>query len=258
MKKIPISNAFTNNNALIAFITGGDPDIATTREIIIEMAKNGVDLVEIGIPFSDPVAEGPVIEAADERALKSGTTVDHLFNMVASLRHEIDIPLVFMTYANPVFKYGVRKFMQKCQECGVSGVIVPDVPFEERDELKPYCKEFNIDQIHLAAPTSKGRIEMIARDTGGFLYIVSTLGVTGMRKEVSTQISEMVQAAKQAADAPCAVGFGVSTKEHVKEILKVANGAIIGSAIVNLIAKHGKNSPKIVGKFIKEIKDYCK
>lgn len=258
MENPQISSAFKNNNALIAFITGGDPNIATTREIILEMAKNGVDLIEIGIPFSDPVAEGPVIEAADERALKSGTTVDHLFEMVASLQGEIDIPLVFMTYANPIFKYGAQKFMKKCKEVGINGIIVPDIPFEERNELKPYCTEFNIDQIHLVAPTSKDRIKMIANDTDGFLYIVSSLGVTGMRDEVSTQISEMVKSAKQATDIPCAVGFGISTKEHAKQILKISDGIIIGSAIVNLIAKHGTDSPKVIGKFIKEIKDYCK
>ncbi|MCL2697650.1 MAG: tryptophan synthase subunit alpha [Oscillospiraceae bacterium] len=249
-----IEKAFKNKKAFIAFITGGDPDIETTEKLILEMAESGVDLIEIGVPFSDPVAEGPVIQGADERALRAGCTVDKLFDMIARVRGKTDIPLLFMSYINPVFVYGKEKFMQRCAESGVDGIIVPDLPFEEKGELSGECGKYKIAQISLIAPTSGERAEMIAKESEGFIYCVSSLGVTGVRGEIGTDITGMTARIRRVSDTPCAVGFGISTPEQAKEMAAVSDGVIIGSAIVKIIAEHGRDCMEPVKKFVREIK----
>ena len=206
-----IKEAFDNKKAFIAYLSAGDPDLETTEKLIVEMEKNGVDLIEIGIPFSDPVAEGPVIQESDLRALKSGTTTDKIFDMVARIRTKVSIPLVFLTYCNSIFGYGSEKFTAKCEEIGIDGLIVPDVPYEEREELAPFCEKHNIDLIALVAPTSDDRVNKIAKASQGFLYIVSSLGVTGVRDKIENDAESLIKAAKSASDIPCAVGFGIST-----------------------------------------------
>ena len=255
---IKVREAFNNKKAFIGFVTACDPDLDTTKEIILSMQEGGADLIEIGIPFSDPVAEGTVIQAASYRALKDGCTTDKIFDMVESIKDQIKIPLVFMTYMNIVYKYGVDKFMKKCTQCGVSGIIIPDCPFEEKHELEPVCIANDIDLISLIAPTSKERIKEIASSAQGFVYIVSSMGVTGVRSEITTDIKSMVELVKQQKDIPCAVGFGISTPQQAAEMSKNADGVIVGSAIVNIVAEHGKESPKFVYDYVKSMKDAIK
>jgi len=250
-----IEEAFSNNKAFIAFTVGGDPDIETTERLILAMAEAGAGIIEIGIPFSDPIAEGPVIQAAAERALAGGCTTDMLFDMVAELRPKTEIPLLFMTYINPVFVYGKEKFLQKCRECGIDGVIIPDLPFEEKGEMEDLCLAYDMTMISMISPASGERIAMIAREAKGFLYCVSSFGVTGMRSEINTDIGAMVSKAKEVSSVPCAVGFGISNPEQAREIASLADGVIVGSAIVDLIAKHGRDSVPHVKKFVTEMKE---
>lgn len=249
-----ISDAFKKGKAFIPFITGGDPDVETTYELIKAMAESGADIIEIGIPFSDPIAEGPVIQEADLRALSSGTTTDALFDMVVRLRKEIDIPLIFMTYANPIYVYGKERFMKRCSEVGIDGVIVPDIPFEEKAELSGVCKENGIDLISMIAPTSADRIETIAKEAEGFIYCVSSLGVTGVRSEIKTDIGAMVAHVKTVTDTPVAVGFGISTPEQAKKMAALSDGAIVGSAIVKIVAQYGKDALPHVADYVKKMK----
>ena len=249
-----IKKAFENKKAFIAFVTGGDPDLETTEALIPKMAEAGADLIEIGIPFSDPIAEGIVIQEADVRALKAGTTTDKLFNMVARVRKKTDVPLVFMTYINPVYTYGTERFMEKCAKVGIDGVIIPDVPFEERDEIKGACEESGIELISMIAPTSNERIHMIAEEAKGFLYCVSSLGVTGVRQNITTDIGAMIKQVKQVSDIPCAIGFGISTPEQAENMAQKAEGVIVGSAIVKIVAKYGKDCEEPVCSYIREMK----
>lgn len=249
-----IQKAFDNQKAFIAFVTGGDPDIEVTEKLIPAMAEAGADLIEIGIPFSDPVAEGPVIQAADERALASGTTTDSLFEMVKRVRKTVDIPLVFMTYINPIYTYGKEKFMKNCVESGIDGIIVPDVPFEEKDELSSVCKEYGVTLISMIAPTSKERIAMIAKEAEGFLYCVSSLGVTGVRTKITTDIGAMIKEVHKVTDVPCAVGFGIATPEQARDMAAVSDGAIVGSAIVKIVAQYGKDCLEPVVEYVKSMK----
>ena len=253
-----IKNAFKNNKTLIAFVTGGDPDIETTEKLIPAIAKAGADLIEIGIPFSDPIAEGPVIQQADERALMAGCTTDKLFEMVARVRKETEVPLLFMTYFNPIYTYGKEKFIRKCKGCGIDGIIVPDMPFEEKDELTDICEAYEIDLISMIAPTSNERIAMIAKEAKGFLYCVSSLGVTGVRKEITTDIGEMVQKVREVSDIPCAIGFGISTPEQAREMVIGYDGVIVGSAIVRIVAEKGRNCIVPVVKYIQSMKQGIK
>lgn len=249
-----IGKAFENKKAFIAFVTGGDPDINTTEKLIFAMEKAGADLIEIGIPFSDPVAEGVVIQDADERALKAGCTTDKLFDMVKRVREKTEIPLVFMTYLNPIYTYGKEKFMKNCKESGIDGVIVPDMPFDEKEELEPTCDKYGVDLISMIAPTSDERVTMIAKEAKGFLYCVSSLGVTGVRSQISSDIGNLVERVKKVTDIPCAIGFGISTPEQAREMAKISDGVIVGSAIVKIVARYGKRSPKYVAKYIAEMK----
>ncbi|MCM1157808.1 MAG: tryptophan synthase subunit alpha [Bacteroidales bacterium] len=249
-----ISKAFEKEKAFIAFVTGGDPDMETSHRLIKTIAENGADIIEIGIPFSDPIAEGPVIQAASLRALNAGTTTDLLFDMVKKLREEIDVPIIFMTYMNPIYVYGTGRFMEKCAETGVDGIIVPDVPFEEKAELAGCCRAAGVDLISMIAPTSKERIEMIAKEAEGFLYCVSSLGVTGVRSEIRTDIASMIKHVKKVTDVPCAVGFGIATPEQAKKMAGLSDGAIVGSAIVKLVAEHGRDAVSYVAEYVKSMK----
>ncbi len=250
-----ISDAFKNGKAFIGFITGGDPDIETTEKLLYTMSESGADLIEIGIPFSDPIAEGPVIQEASERALAAGCTTDKLFDLVAKVSPNLDTPIVFMTYINPIYTYGKEKFMSKCKECGIQGIIVPDLPYEEKDELTPECNKYGIDLISLIAPTSHERITMIAKEAKGFVYCVSSLGVTGVRSEITTDISAMTDLVRKATDIPCAIGFGISTPEQAKKMSADADGVIVGSAIVKIVAQYGKDSAEHVAEYVRSMKE---
>ena len=249
-----ITKAFSDKAAFIPFIVGGDPDIETTEKLLYALYEAGADLIEIGIPFSDPVAEGPVIEAAAVRALAGGCTVDHLFDLVARVRGDIPVPILFMTYYNPIFAYGVDRFIARSVDAGLDGLIVPDLPFSEREELYEPCTTRGLELISLIAPTTGERIPEIAKNSGGFLYCVSSLGVTGTRSSLDDSAKHMIAAAKAVSDIPCAVGFGISTAEQAGQVAAFADGVIVGSAIVKLIAAHGRNAVEPIYQFAKEIK----
>lgn len=250
-----VQEAFSKGKAFIPFITAGDPDIETTEKLIYAMEKAGADLIEIGIPFSDPTAEGPVIQEANERSLANGCTTDKIFDMVKRIRENTRIPLAFMTYINPIFTYGKDRFMAACKEVGIDAVIIPDLPFEEKDEINESCEKYGVELVSLIAPTSHERVTKIAKEAKGFVYCVSSLGVTGVRSEIRTDIGEMVKLVREANDIPVAVGFGISTPEQAAKMASVSDGAIIGSAIVKIVAEHGKNSEQPVYNYVKSIKD---
>ncbi|MGN0384106.1 MAG: tryptophan synthase subunit alpha [Eubacterium sp.] len=249
-----ISDAFKKGKTFIPFITGGDGGLDTTQKLILEMQDAGADIIEIGIPFSDPIAEGPVIQEADLRALTAGTTTDKLMDAIKEIKEDINVPLIFMTYVNAIFKYGSKKFMDRCVECGISGVIVPDCPFEEREEIAPFCKEAGIDLIPLVAPTSKERIKAIAKSAEGYVYVVSSLGVTGVRDNITTDLGAMTTLVKEATKVPCAIGFGISTPQQAENVCKYADGVIVGSAIVKIIAQYGKDCVPYVGEYVRSMK----
>lgn len=244
-----------NGKAFIPFVTAGDPSLTITEQLVVSMAEAGADLIELGIPFSDPVAEGIVIQKADERALSGGTTTDKIFEMVGRIREVCDVPLAFMTYVNPIFTYGWERFMQKCRETGIDAIIVPDVPFEEKNELRPYCEKYGVDLISLIAPTSRDRIRMIAGDAQGFVYCVSSLGVTGVRQEIQTDVGEMIQLVKEVKDIPCAVGFGISTPEQARKMAQLADGVIVGSAIVKIVEQYGLDCVPHVAEYVRTMKN---
>lgn len=250
-----IKEAFKKGKAFIPFITCGDPDLDTTERIVRAAVENGADLIELGIPFSDPTAEGPVIQGANVRALSGGVTTDKVFDLVRALRKDIKIPLVFMTYANVVFSYGTERFISTCKEIGIDGIILPDLPYEEKGEFQPICETYGVDLISLIAPTSDKRIAMIASEARGFLYIVSSLGVTGTRSEITTDLTSIVKVVRENADIPCAIGFGISTPEQAKKMAYISDGAIVGSAIIKIIEKYGRDAAPEVGKYIKSMKD---
>lgn len=249
------AKAFENGKAFIPFITCGDPDLETTARIVREAVANGADLIELGIPFSDPTAEGPVIQGANIRALKGGVTTDKVFDLVRELRKDVTVPMVFMTYSNVVFSYGADKFISACKEIGINGLILPDLPYEEKEEFLPQCKKYGVDLISLIAPTSENRIAMIAKEADGFIYLVSSLGVTGTRSEISTDLKSIVDVIRQNTSVPCAIGFGISTPEQAKKMADIADGAIVGSAIIKIIEQYGKDAPKYVGEYVKSMKD---
>lgn len=249
-----ITEAFAKGKAFIPFITCGDPSLEITEQLVYAMEEAGADLIELGIPFSDPTAEGPVIQEANVRALRGGVTTDKVFAMVVKIRRKTSIPMVFMTYANVVFSYGTERFIKKAAECGMDGLILPDVPFEEKEEFDTVCKEYGLDLISLIAPTSHERITQIAKEANGFVYCVSSLGVTGTRAKITTDIGAMVKLVKEAKDIPCAVGFGISTPEQAKKMAAQSDGAIVGSAIVKLCAAYGENCVSYVKEYVKAMK----
>lgn len=250
-----IKTAFDHGKAFIAFLTCGDPDLATTKKLIKAIADAGADLIELGIPFSDPTAEGPVIQGANVRALSNGVTTDQIFEMVREIRETVSVPMVFMTYANVVYSYGTERFLQTAADIGMDGLILPDVPYEEKDEFAPVCAKYGLDLISLVAPTSNERIAMIAKEAPGFVYCVSSLGVTGVRSEITADVGVMVQLIRENTDVPAAIGFGISTPEQAAAMAQKADGVIVGSAIVKLVAKHGQEAAPFVYDYVKAMKE---
>ncbi len=248
-----IASAFENKKAFIAFLTCGDPDLSTTAACVRAAVENGASLIELGIPFSDPTAEGTVIQGANLRALTGGVTTDKIFDMVRELRKDVSVPMVFMTYANVVFSYGAERFISTCREIGMDGLILPDLPYEEKEEFLPLCHTYGVDLISLIAPTSENRIAMIAKEAEGFLYIVSSLGVTGMRSEIKTNLQSIVEVVRQNTEIPCAIGFGISTPEQAAKMAGISDGAIVGSAIVKIIEKYGREAAPYVGEYVREM-----
>ncbi len=253
-----IRNAFMREKAFIAFVTGGDPNLDITEQLLYKIEEAGADLIEIGIPFSDPIAEGPVIQEANERALKAGCTTDNLFAMVKRARKTVKVPLVFLTYMNPIYTYGKKRFFEACRDCGIDGIIVPDLPFEEKEEILKECKEFEVALISLIAPTSKERITRIAKEAEGFVYCVSSLGVTGIRSKITTDLKSMVALVKSVSAIPVAVGFGIATPEQAKEVAAVADGAIVGSAIVKIVKEYGAGCIEPVYAYVRKMKQAVK
>lgn len=249
-----IKEVFVKGKAFIPFLTCGDPDLETTGKLVRAAVENGADLIELGIPFSDPTAEGPVIQAANIRALQGGVTTDKIFDFVKELRKDVTVPLVFMTYANVVFSYGAERFIATCKKIGIDGIILPDLPFEEKVEFLPLCRQYDVALISLIASTSNQRIAMIAKEAEGFMYIVSSLGVTGARSEITTDLSAIVKVVRENTDIPCTIGFGISTPGQAKKMAEIADGVIVGSAIVRIIGEHGKNAIPYVADYVKEMK----
>lgn len=249
-----IADAFADGKAFIAFLTAGDPYADKTVDYILAMAESGADLIEIGIPFSDPTAEGVVIQDASIRALKAGMTTDKAFEIVEKVREKSQVPLVFMTYLNPVFHYGYEKFFARCQKVGISGIIIPDLPYEEKEELNDIAKSHEVDVVSMIAPTSRQRIQRIAADATGFIYVVSSMGVTGVRTKIETDIDSIVASIREVTDVPAAVGFGISTPEQAKKMADASDGAIVGSAIVKIIEKYGDQAEEELRRYVKEMK----
>ena len=258
MTDIRIADAFADGKAFIPFLTCGDPDLETTAKLIPAIAEAGADLIELGIPFSDPTAEGPVIQDGNLRALTAGCTTDQVFDLVRAVRKTVTIPMVFMTYANVVYSYGAERFLKTAAEVGIQGLILPDVPYEEKTEFDPLCRKYGLELISMIAPTSHERIRKIASEASGFVYCVSSLGVTGVRSEITTDIGSMVSLVKEVRDIPCAVGFGISTPEQAESMCRVSYGAIVGSAIVKLIAQYGPNCIEPVCDYVRSMKDSCR
>ena len=248
-----ISDAFRNGKAFIPFITAGDPDLASTERFVLAMAEAGADLIEIGIPFSDPIAEGVVIQEADIRALRSGTTTEKVFEMVKSLRQKTDIPLVFMTYLNIVFYYGYDQFFTRCAEVGISGIIIPDLPYEEKNECAGIAAEHQVEIVSMIAPTSRERIQTIASDAEGFLYVVSSMGVTGVRQKITTDLKTIIGQIREVTSLPAAIGFGISTPGQASDMAAISDGAIVGSAIVRLVAEYGREAEDPVREYVRQM-----
>ena len=249
-----IASAFNHGKAFIAFITCGDPDLETTGRSIRAAVQNGADLIELGIPFSDPTAEGPVIQEANLRALQGGVTTDLIFSFVRELRMDVTVPLVFMTYANVIFSYGADRFISTCAEIGIDGLILPDLPYEEKEEFLPLCRQYGVDLISLIAPTSEDRVAMIAREAEGFIYLVSSLGVTGTRSEITTDLAPIIRTIRESSKVPVAIGFGISTAEQAKRMAALSDGAIVGSAIEKILAKSGRDAPEEIGRYVRSMK----
>ncbi len=250
-----IASAFESGKAFIAFLTCGDPDLETTAAAVREAVRNGADLIELGIPFSDPTAEGPVIQEASLRALQGGATTDRIFGLVRALRQDVAVPMVFMTYANVVFSYGAERFISACRDIGINGLILPDLPYEEKEEFLPLCRQYGLSLISLIAPTSENRIARIASEAEGFIYLVSSLGVTGTRERITTDLSAIVRVIRESTDLPCAIGFGISKPEQARSMAGLADGVIVGSAIVKLLARYGREAPAHIGAYVREMKD---
>lgn len=243
-----------NEKALIAFVTAGDPDLETTEKVVLEMFDKGADIIELGVPFSDPIAEGPTIQKASLRSLQNGTTLDGIFDIVTNIRKKSDKPLLLMMYVNTIFKYGVERFFSNCRERQIDGVIVPDLPFEERDEISDVADKYGVYPINLVAPTSADRVSMIAKESKGFLYVVSSLGVTGTRSNITTDFDKLLAPLKESCTVPYCIGFGISSPEMAGKMAAHADGVIVGSAIVNKVAENGRDSQKPVGEFIMQLK----
>lgn len=250
-----IKNAFTNGKAFIAFITCGDPDLETTAAAVRQAASSGADIIELGIPFSDPTAEGPVIQAANLRALAKGVTTDKIFAMVEELRRDVQIPLLFTTYANVIFSYGTDKFIEKCSAVGIDGLIVPDIPYEEKEEFQPACDKYGVKLISIISHTSADRISMIAQGAEGFIYIASSMGVVGTKQTGYDNLARIVNQIRQNTNLPCAIGFGIAEPKQARELAEIADGVIVGSAIVKFLDEYAEKAPEYIGRYVKNLKD---
>ena len=250
-----ITQAFANNKAFIPFITCGDPDLTTTHKLVKAAVDNGADIIQLGIPFSDPTAEGLAIQAANLRALKKKITTDDVFNLVQTMRQDISAPFILTTYANAVFSYGIESFFERCAQVGAEGVLIADVPYEEKDEFEGLALKHGVELISLVSPTSEHRIAKIAKEARGFVYIISSLGNTKSRDELLSDINHMVKLVREHTDLPCAVGIGISTPEQAKDVAAISDGAVVGSAILNIIAQYGKEAAPHVGSLVKSMKD---
>ena len=244
-----------NEKALITFITAGDPDLETTEKAVFEMFDNGADIIELGVPFSDPVAEGVTIQKSSLRSLKNGTNLTKIFETVKRIREKTEKPLILMMYINTIFVYGTDRFFADCKQYGIDGVIVPDMPFEERDEVQEFAEKYGVLNINLVAPTSRNRIEKIASESKGFLYCVSSTGVTGVRSGYTTDFDDFFGTIRKYAKCPCAVGFGISGPEQAKKMSGYCDGVIVGSAIVRIFEEKGSEASKAAGEFVKSLKD---
>ncbi len=246
--------------ALIPFITAGDPDLKTTKALVLEMEKRGADIIELGIPFSDPIADGPTIQEADIRSLKHRTSLKDALDLVKELRKKTEVPLVLMTYYNLLYKYGIKRFVAQAKRSGVDGVIAADLPVEEASELKRYARKSNLNTIFLASPTSPSqRLKLIAKESRGFIYYVSLTGVTGAREELAKDLIFSLRRLKRLTNKPIAVGFGISKPEHIRKIRRYADGAVVGSAIVSVVEKNlkSKDLVKKVGDFVQRLAQSC-
>ena len=248
-----ITEVFAKGKAFIPFVTCGDPSLDVTEKIVYAMEEAGADLIELGIPFSDPTAEGPVIQGANLRALSGGVTTDKVFDMVEKIRKNSSIPMVFMTYANVVFSYGIERFCKRAAEVGMDGMILPDVPFEEKEEFASVAEKYGLNLISLIAPTSQERIQMIAKEAEGFIYVVSSLGVTGVRDTITTDVGQIIDMIRQVTDVPTAVGFGINKPEQVHQYTQIADGAIVGSAIVRIVAQYGEQAGPKIYEYVSEM-----
>ena len=243
-----------NKKALITFVTSGDAGYETTEKAVYALEKAGADIIELGVPFSDPIAEGPVIQAASERSIKSGTTLLGIFEMVKRIRKNTDMPLILMMYLNSIYGFGTEKFFNLCKECGIDGVIVPDMPYEEKDEIQDFADNAGVINISMIAPTSHDRIGMIAKCAKGFIYCVSSTGVTGMRSNFATDFDDFMGHIKKCAKIPCAIGFGISSPEQAKKMAAYADGVIVGSAIVKIVAEKRENCPDSIYEFVSSLR----
>ncbi len=256
-----ITEAIRAQKAFIPFVTCGDPDLPTTKAIVRALAEEGASVIELGVPFSDPTAEGVVIQDANLRALSGGVDTDKIFAMVEELRKgegdcaPVEVPLLFMTYGNVVFHYGIERFVARCVEVGIDGLILPDVPVEEKEEFAQRCREGGLAMVSLIAPTSEERISMIAREAEGFIYLVSSLGVTGVRSAITTDLDSIIAKIREASTVPVAIGFGISTPEQAASMAAKSDGAIVGSAIVKIIAEHGTQAAGPVRAYARSIID---
>lgn len=249
-----LKTIFNNHKVFIPFVVADDPDFDTTVANVLALAAHGADIVEIGIPFSDPVADGPVIQEADLRAFQNQVTPDKIFTMVAEIRKQSDVPIVFLTYLNIIFKYGYDRFCQKCRELNIEGLVIPDMPYESRDELQPFAQKYDIDLIPLITPTSAHRIPKIAASATGFIYVVSSLGITGQRDSFDAKLADLVAEIRKYTDVPTAIGFGVHTPEQAQHMATIADGVIIGSKIVDLIARYQQTAPEKIAAFSEQIR----
>lgn len=253
-----IENAFKSGKALIGFITAGDPSLDITEQVIFKMIEAGCDMIEIEIPFSDPVAEGPVIQSANVRAINNGITTDKVFDLVKRISRQTDVPIVLMAYLNVLFKYGYDKFLEKAEKCGISGVIVPDLPYEEKAELETVADKFGIIVLPFVAPATEGRIKTIAADAKGFINAMSTMGYRSKDSTVISSSAEIVKCVKAVTDVPVVIAVGVEGPKDTKEYIAYADGVVLNSTIIELIEKHGEQAPEAVYDYVKSIKNAIK
>ncbi|KHO62730.1 MULTISPECIES: tryptophan synthase subunit alpha [Thermoanaerobacter] len=245
------------HKALITFITAGDPDIETTYDIVLALEEAGADIIELGIPYSDPLADGPTIQASSQRALNKGVKIPDIMKIVEKIRLKSDIPLVYLVYYNSIFKYGIQKFLKESKDVGIDGLIIPDLPIEERKDILEEADKYDIYLIPLVAPTSKERIKLITENGKGFVYCVSITGVTGAREDIETDIEEYMKTVSQYTNMPKAIGFGISTPEMAKKLKDFSDGIIVGSALVERIAKGYNKSEMLqeVKSFVSSLKE---